>query len=120
MHPVLLDTVDRWAWKVYIYVRGTAHPHMSKRKPTRSEICQAFGRTIRAFRKQADISQEGLAFEAGIDRSYAGGLDRGRHMPTLDTILKLSAALNVSLIDFAIEFERQLRGVIRNRKNNGQ
>jgi transcriptional regulator with XRE-family HTH domain len=36
-----------------------------------------FGERIREARKSKGLSQEALAFAAGIDRSYMGGVERG-------------------------------------------
>ena len=42
-----------------------------------SPICEAFGRNLRAIRKSKGFSQERLAHETGIDRSYLGKIERG-------------------------------------------
>jgi len=44
-----------------------------------------------------------------VDRCYMGGLERGLHSPTLDTIMKLLWRLEVSFVDFAAVFERELK-----------
>lgn len=40
------------------------------------------------------LSQEALADEAGIDRSYMGGIERGEHNLALINIKKVASALN--------------------------
>lgn len=46
---------------------------------------------------QAGLSQEALALEAGIDRSYLGGIERGEHNVAVMNLVKLAQALGVSL-----------------------
>ena len=61
------------------------------------------GKAIRAYRKQMGISQEQLAVDADIDRSYLGGIERGEHNFAIITLIKISIALNIkpkSLIEF--------------------
>jgi transcriptional regulator with XRE-family HTH domain len=55
----------------------------------------AFGESIRNFRLQANFSQEELAEQAGIDRSYLGAIERGEHNPALLNIIKIAKALGV-------------------------
>lgn len=76
--------------------------------PARNTLRRAFGRTVRRLRLQAGKSQEQLAFDAGVDRGYMGGLERGQHSPTLETVYKLLGPLGVSFAEFAGEFERIL------------
>jgi transcriptional regulator with XRE-family HTH domain len=42
-----------------------------------SKELTALGKAIRVLRLETGISQEALAEEAGIDRSYIGGIERG-------------------------------------------
>lgn len=55
----------------------------------------ALGAAIRTFRAEMGLSQEGLASEAGLDRSYMGGIERGEHNVTLMNVLKIAKALGV-------------------------
>ncbi len=56
-----------------------------------------FGRRVRELRKKKGMSQEELALEAGLDRSYVGGVERGERNISLVNIEKLARALGVSL-----------------------
>lgn len=49
-----------------------------------SPICEAFGRNLRAIRKSKGFSQERLAHETGIDRSYVGKIERGEVNITIE------------------------------------
>ena len=54
-----------------------------------------FGRAIRQLRVEQGISQEELAYRAGIDRSYMGGVERGERNASLKNILRVAAALEI-------------------------
>ncbi len=55
----------------------------------------SLGEAIRRARIEAGLSQESLAAEAELDRSYMGGVERGEHNLTLMNLCKISAALNI-------------------------
>lgn len=57
------------------------------------------GKTIRALRHEADLSQEAFADEVGIDRSYLGGIERGEHNLALMNLIKISKALKIKPSD---------------------
>ena len=66
---------------------------------------RAFGKALRDFRKAANKTQEVLAFEAELDRTYISLLELGEASPTLDTTMALCAALNTTLTEFAVAIE---------------
>ena len=41
------------------------------------------------------VSQEALAVDADLDRSYVGGIERGEHNLTVMNIVKIAAALQI-------------------------
>lgn len=53
------------------------------------------GKKIRTFRLKMEISQETLADEAGIERSYMGAIERGERNPSFDKIISIANALKV-------------------------
>ena len=59
-------------------------------------IAEAFGRVLREAREEAGLSQEKLAFESSIDRTFVSMLERGIRQPSLTTIFQLSEALEIS------------------------
>jgi transcriptional regulator with XRE-family HTH domain len=61
----------------------------------RSPAHAAFGQAMRAIRNRRGISQESLALQCGLDRTYISGIERGTRNPSLTNILKLAAALDV-------------------------
>lgn len=57
---------------------------------------EAFGTILREFRVSRGITQEKLAFDADLDRTFISLLERGQRQPSLTTIFRLSRALGVS------------------------
>lgn len=55
------------------------------------------GENIRRHREAKGLSQEQLAFEANLDRTYVGGAERGERNLTILSALKVSRALDVKL-----------------------
>ena len=62
----------------------------------RSELL-ALGRRIRSARVEVSITQESAAAEAGISLRFYQMLERGEKGPSLDTLLRLSKVLRVSM-----------------------
>jgi transcriptional regulator with XRE-family HTH domain len=58
------------------------------------------GIRIKELRKQLGMTQEDLAFQVGVDRSYMGFVERGEKNPTLSKLTKIAKSLKVSLSDF--------------------
>lgn len=54
-----------------------------------------FGQRLVELRKRLGWSQEKLALESGLARSYLGGVERGRRNIALVNIYKLAETLNV-------------------------
>jgi len=56
-----------------------------------------FGSRIRELRLAKGLTQEELAFKAGMHRTYLGGIERGERNPALKNIASLAKALNFTL-----------------------
>jgi len=63
------------------------------------DILTTFGNRVRDLRKQTGISQEELAFRAGLHRTYIGMIERAEKNITLVNIEKISKALKVEIKD---------------------
>ena len=63
-------------------------------------VHQKIAEKIRRIRKERNISQEELAFKAGLNRAYVGYIERGERKPSVDTLAKLARALKVKLSEF--------------------
>jgi len=55
---------------------------------------------LRRVRVKRGVSQERLAYDAGVDRSYVGGLERQSENPTIDLLDRLAITLEVPLAEF--------------------
>jgi transcriptional regulator with XRE-family HTH domain len=55
------------------------------------------GKNVRKYRQQRKLTQEQLAFEAQIDLTYMGGIERGRRNPSLLVMARIADALMVPL-----------------------
>ena len=55
----------------------------------------AIGAAIRTARRQNGLSQEALAHDAGLDRSYVGGIERGEHNLTVLNLMRIAKALDM-------------------------
>lgn len=53
------------------------------------------GGNVRRLRQVAGLTQEQLAFEASIDLTYVGGIERGRRNPSLLVMVRIAEALKV-------------------------
>lgn len=59
------------------------------------EIREVFARNLRKARQAKGLSQEALAHDAGIDRTYISALERGVYSATIDMVDKLAVVLNI-------------------------
>ena len=62
-------------------------------------IEKQLGKRIRQFRGTRKLSQEELAYKAGVHRTYLGGIERGERNPSLKNLAAIAKALNVRLAD---------------------
>jgi transcriptional regulator with XRE-family HTH domain len=60
---------------------------------------RALGDRVREFRHGMGLSQEQLAYKAGINRTYIASVETGRRNPSLDLIVRLASALEVDAAD---------------------
>jgi transcriptional regulator with XRE-family HTH domain len=54
------------------------------------------GNAIRQRRTELDWSQEGLAFESGLHRTYIGAVERGEKNLTLKNLVKIAVAMETT------------------------
>lgn len=67
--------------------------------PSKSPAHASLGRAIRHYRSEGGLSQEELAAQAGLHRTYVGGIERGERNPSYTNILRLAEALGVQASD---------------------
>lgn len=71
---------------------------------TNNELCnmkiqEKFGLVIKELRAQNHISQEKLALDADIDRTYIGDIEKGNRNISIEMIEKLAKFFQLSIID---------------------
>ncbi|HXA18019.1 MAG TPA: helix-turn-helix transcriptional regulator [Thermoanaerobaculia bacterium] len=75
-----------------------------------------FGEHLRALRVSAGLSQEALAEKSGLHRNYIGHIERGEKTASLDVLVRLSAAFELSLPELLEGFDsRTVRMLSGNR-----
>lgn len=72
------------------------------------DVAVAFGKVLRRLRQNAGLTQEQLALEADLQRSYVSILELGQQQPSLTTILKLASALGRTAQSLMADIESEL------------
>jgi len=60
------------------------------------DVVALFGKNVRTLRDREGLSQEELAFRAGMKRSYLSDLERGTRNPSVRALGRLAEALRVA------------------------
>lgn len=60
------------------------------------DLVQLLGQNVRRLRTERGLSQEELAFQAGMKRSYLSDMERGTRNPTVRALGRLAAAFSVA------------------------
>ena len=66
---------------------------------THRNILESFGMRLQKVRKEKRISQEELAAQLSMHRTYIGMIERGERNPTIRTLYKIAKALKVKAGD---------------------
>jgi len=64
------------------------------------------GSELRKAREAAGMSQERLAFAAGVHRTYISLLERDKKSPTVNVLLRICKALGISMAELIAGIER--------------
>ena len=59
------------------------------------DVRKRVGLNLRKFRVERGLSQEALAFECSLHRTYISGVERGVRNPTVLVLEKIATALKV-------------------------
>lgn len=59
------------------------------------DVRRRVGRNVKKVRQERGLSQEGLAFECGLHRTYISGVERGVRNPTVLVLEQIAKALKV-------------------------
>lgn len=63
------------------------------------DIKKIVGKNLANIRKEKGLSQEALAFECDLHRTYISGIERGIRNPSIVNLDKIAKALKVSVKD---------------------
>lgn len=78
---------------------------MDTNKNIKKLLSKKIGIAIRHYRSNKNLSQENLAFNIGVDRTYISALELGNKIASVYCLYKLSQALEIKfkdLFDFEI------------------
>lgn len=64
------------------------------------DMNEIIGKRITQLRKKKNLSQQKFAYEADIERSYLTHVEKGRKNISINTLVKITNALGVSLKEF--------------------
>lgn len=62
-------------------------------------LLKQMGEYLRSVRENVGWSQEDLAYECGLHRTYVGSVERGEYNITILNLRKITNALGISLTD---------------------
>ena len=114
---VVKYTLQRVPFPLHTLLRK---PPIPRRRPTAAwpsgvghdvepqAIQKAFGNVLRRLRADRGLSQEALAFESGLSRTYIAYLEQGRYNPTLLSVLRLARGLKMKPSDLVREWEQEM------------
>jgi transcriptional regulator with XRE-family HTH domain len=77
---------------------------MTKRQ--RPDIRERFGFAVKVRREELGLTQEDLADKAGIHRTYLSDIERGARNPSLVSIERVAAGLELALSDLFRRIEQ--------------
>ena len=66
------------------------------------------GDVISELRRKKGVSQEVLSGLADIGRTHLSAIERGERKPTLETLYRISCALDIKMSDIVAEIEKKL------------
>lgn len=79
------------------------------------DIRQRIGWNVRRLRAESDLTQEVFATDAGFDRGYISGVERGVRNPSILVLARIAAALKADVVELldaekTLEFSATRRG----------
>jgi ribosome-binding protein aMBF1 (putative translation factor) len=90
-------------------VPGETRARVRPADPHAATVDKVFGKILRSARRAKGWSQEKLAIEAQLTKSYIARLESGRVSVTLTVLFQVAGAIGVSASEFVVEVERALR-----------
>ena len=65
-------------------------------------ICGRLGKEVLRIRKERDLSQDDLAVDCNMDRSYLAEIEEGKVNPSLKVLCKIASGLSIQLYQLFI------------------
>jgi transcriptional regulator with XRE-family HTH domain len=103
----MADRIDEWRPLVFVKSQRTTTASRLVRVlffvceehqvPVSEKISATIGPRLRHIRLEMGLTVEALAAAAGLDKGFLSRLERGTKRPSVETVLRLSAALGVSI-----------------------
>jgi transcriptional regulator with XRE-family HTH domain len=81
-------------------------------------ISVALGKRVKECRHAVDKSQETLAFDAHVDRTYISAIERGVANPSVETLANICYALNLTLAELFHPLQDVALGPTGERRTN--
>ena len=69
-----------------------------------SDFLKHLGRQLRKHRERTGKSQDALANESGLHRTYIGAVERGERNPTIVTLARYAAGLGLTVAELVDGF----------------
>ena len=73
---------------------------MKTDKSIKQKLAKKIGNAIKFYRVKNNLTQETLAYNTGIDRTYIGALEQGIKCASVYCLYKLAQELNIDFKDF--------------------
>ena len=70
-----------------------------ERSPSRPPSCSRWRGAIRHLRRERELSQEALAFAAGVHPKHVSEIERANKDPRTKTVVRLADALGVTVAE---------------------
>ena len=69
------------------------------------------GQVIAKYRASKGVTQEVLSGLSDIGRTHLSAIENGERKPTLETLYRISRALDISMSDIVIAIEKEIESV---------
>ncbi len=80
------------------------------------DLRKQFGRILRDLRNARNLTQEELAYQAGMDVTYLSDLERGRWNPSLAMLVDLAGGLGIHPSELLTDLKVDPKGLPPARK----
>ena len=92
--PTIIKIISKY---IYLNCYFSTLPMFMMEMEVFMNIQMTLGQQVRALRRQRRLTQEQLAELAGVSLQHIGEIERGQGNPTLNSLVKVADALDISL-----------------------